>query len=346
MMLPKIFLPVLITMCFITPLHAREQIKIVGSSTVYTFAQAVTKSFSEKTGYPLPDIISTGSGAGLQIFCQGTGDEHPDITNASRRIKRSEYDLCLANGVKNIIELKIGYDGIVVANSTKAQDLKLSIKDLYLALAKEVPDPDGQQLLILNPYTHWQQINSTLPDEKIEILGPPPTSGTRDAFSELALEQGCQQYPWIKAIKKRDKKRFQKICRTVRNDGYFIEAGERDDLIVKNLEFAPQATGIFGYNFLARDLDNLQGATIDGITPEVKTIASGDYPLSRALYLYIKKDRIGEVPGLEKYLQEFTSETAWGPNGYLADLGLVVMPDKERRDYRQIIEQRKSSDLN
>ena len=345
MKLLKICLPIFITICLITSSHAREQIKIVGSSTVYTFAQAVTKDFSEKTGYPLPDIISTGSGGGLQMFCQGGGDKHPDITNASRRIKRSEYDLCQANGVKDIIEVKIGYDGIVVANSTKVQGFLLSIKDLYLALARQVPAPGSEKKLIINPYTNWQQINSTLPDQKIEVLGPPPTSGTRDAFSELALEKGCQQYSWIKAIKKRDKKKFQKICRTMRDDGYFVEAGERDDLIVKNLELAPQATGIFGYNFLARDAENLQGATIEGVAPKVQTIASGEYPLSRALYFYVKKDRLDKVPGLEQYLLMFTSETTWGPDGYLADLGLVTMPEEERHHFRQVIEQRNLLDL-
>lgn len=345
MTLLKICLLILITISLVSPSHAREQIKIVGSSTVYPFAQAVTKVFSEKSGYPLPDIIPTGSGGGLQLFCQG-GDASPDITNASRRIKRSEYDLCQSNGVKDIIEVKIGYDGIVMAYSSKVPGLQLSIRDLYLALASKVPAPTGEERLVINPYFNWQQINPDLPDRKIEVLGPPPTSGTRDAFSELALEKGCQQFHWIKAIKKRDKQKFRQICQTVRNDGYFVEAGERDDLIVNNLEGSPQAAGIFGYNFLARDKENLQGATIEGVAPTVQTIASGDYPLSRALYFYVKKERLGKVPGLEQYLQLFASETAWGPDGYLVDLGLVTMPEKERHHYREVIEQRILLDLN
>ena len=345
MTLLKICLSIFITISLVTPSHAREQIKIVGSSTVYPFAQAVTTVFSETSGFPLPDIISTGSGGGLQLFCQG-GDASPDITNASRRIKRSEYDLCQSNGVKEIIEVKIGYDGIVIANSTKVRRLQLSIKDLYLTLARNVPAPNGEERLVMNPYINWNQINSNLPDQKIEILGPPPTSGTRDAFAELALEKGCQQFHWIKAIKKRDKHKFQQICQTVRNDGYFVEAGERDDLIVKNLEVSPQAAGIFGYNFLARDKENLQGSIIEGVAPTVQTIASGDYPLSRALYFYVKKERLGKVPGLEQYLQQFTSETAWGPDGYLVDLGLVTMPEKERHHYREVIEQRILLDFN
>lgn len=333
-----LFLP-LTLLVPVAPSYAREQIKIVGSSTVYPFAQAVTKVFSEKSGYPAPDIVSTGSGGGLQLFCQGDGDEYPDITNASRRIKRSEYDLCQSHEVKEIIEVKIGYDGIVIANSSQVSALQLSIKDLYLALAREVPAPNGEEQLVMNPYVNWQQINPDLPDRKIEILGPPPTSGTRDAFSELAMEKGCQQFPWIKAIKKQDKQKFRQICRTLRNDGYFVEAGERDDLVVKNLEVAPQAAAIFGYNYLARDAEKLQGATIDGVPANVQTIASGNYPLSRALYFYVKKGRLGQVPGLDQYLQLFTSETTWGPDGYLADLGLVTLPEEERQRFRQVIEQ-------
>ena len=342
----KVCLPIFITLILFTSSHAREQIEIVGSSTVYPFAKAVTEDFSKNTGHPLPHILSTGSGGGLKMFCQGSGDDYPDISNASRRIKRSEYDLCQANGIQDIIEVKIGYDGIVFANSSTSEKFQLTINDLYLAVARQVPDPGGEERLIMNPYTNWQQINSTLPDQKIEILGPPPTSGTRDAFSELALERGCQHYPWIKSIKKRDKKKFQKICRTVRDDGHFVEAGERDDLVVKNLEFAPEATGIFGYNFLARDSENLQGATIDGISPEVQTIASGDYPLSRALYFYVKKDRLGKVPGLTQYLQLFTNESTWGPAGYLATLGLITMPEEERHQFRQVIEQESPLDFN
>ncbi|SEA27805.1 phosphate ABC transporter substrate-binding protein, PhoT family (TC 3.A.1.7.1) [Desulfuromusa kysingii] len=338
MSLLKMCLPIFIAISLITPSHARERIKIVGSSTVYPFAQVVTTVFSENSGYPHPDIVPTGTGGGLKTFCQGDGDEYPDIANASRRIQRSEYDLCQSNGIKDIIEVKIGYDGIVIANSTKVPNLQLSIRDLYLALARNVPAPTGEERLVINPYVNWHQINPNLPDQKIEVLGPPPTSGTRDAFSELALEKGCQQFAWIKAIKKRDKHKFQQICRTLRNDGYFVEAGERDNLVVKNLEVSPQATGIFGYNFLARDTDNLQGSLIEGTAPTVQTIASGDYPLSRALYIYVKKGRFGKVPGLEQYLLMFASETAWGPNGYLAKLGLVIMPEKERHRFRQVIE--------
>lgn len=330
----------------VTSSYAGEHIKIAGSSTVYPFAQAVTKVFSEKFDYPLPDIKSTGTGGGLQLFCQGNGDEYPDITNASRRIKRSEFDLCQSNGVKEIIEVKIGYDGIVVAHSNQVSALQLSIRDLYLALAREVPAPGGEERLVLNPYVNWKQINPNLPDQKIEVLGPPPTSGTRDAFSELALDEGCQQYPWIKAIKKQDKQKFRQICRTLRADGHFVEAGERDDLVVKNLEGAPLAAAIFGYNFLARDTEKLQGATIEAVPANVQTIASGDYPLSRALYFYVKKARLGQVPGLEQYLLLFSSEATWGPDGFLADLGLVTMPEKERRQSRQAIEQRILLNLN
>ena len=320
-------------------LFAAEPIRIVGSSTVYTFAKKVSENFSTKTGYPLPQIVPTGSGGGLKEFCKGSGDAYPDITNASRRINRSEFDLCHDHGVTGIIEVKIGYDGIVVAGSSAVPAPQLTLRDLYLALAAQVPAPDGTEQLVDNPYISWNQIRPELSERPIEVLGPPPTSGTRDAFSELALEKACQQYPWIKSIKKRDKHRFRKICHTLRTDGHFIEAGERDDLIVKNLEAAPKATGIFGYNFLAQDAEKLSGATIEGVKPEVASIASGAYPLSRPLYFYVKAERIDQVPGLAEYLLEFTSEEAWGPGGYLAALGLVTMPDKERDYYRQVVVQ-------
>jgi len=316
------------------PAEAREHIVIVGSSTIYPFAQAVTKSFSEKTGQPLPHLKSTGSGGGLQLFCQGIGDEHPDITNASRRIKRSELDLCRTNGVNDIIEIKIGYDGIVFASSTDALPMNLSAKDLYLAIAAQVPATGPGENLIPNPYTNWKEINSTLPDTNIEILGPPPTSGTRDAFSELALEKGCSTFPWIKTIKKRDKQRFRNVCRTIRDDGHFIEAGERDDLIIGNLLQSRLLHGIFGYNFLMQNPDKLQAALINSIVPNMETIASGAYPLSRALYFYVKKKRIVEIPAIADYIESFTDEESWGPDGYLAKMGLIPLDTSERDHYR------------
>lgn len=334
-------LPLLFT---IPTVEARDNIVIVGSSTVYPFSKAVTTIFSEKTGLPLPQLTPTGSGGGLKKFCQGSGPEHPDVTNASRPIKRSEYDQCKANGVDEIIEVKIGYDGIVLASSTSAPPMNLSIKELYLAIAAQVPDMDSDKL-IPNPYKSWKQINPALPDTTIEVLGPPKTSGTRDAFSELALDKGCSQYAWIKAIKKHDKQNFRKICRTVRNDGHFIEAGERDDLIVENLLKSESSSGIFGYNFLVQNPDKLQAATIQSISPTSQTIATGEYPLSRALYFYVKKNRIPEVPGLLEYMKTFTDETMWGPDGQLVKLGLIPLSKEERKAQRQIVEELKPLNL-
>ena len=231
---------------------SRDHIEVEGSSTVYPFATVVAERFGKASKYKTPKVESTGSGGGLKLFCAGVGEKTPDVTNASRRIKSSEVELCHKNGVKDIVEVLIGYDGIVIANSKKAGQMKLTRKDLFLALAAKVPALDGSETLIENPYKTWKDVNPTLPNTKIEVLGPPPTSGTRDAFQELALEGGCKQYPWIAAIKSQDKSKYKKICRTVREDGPFIEAGENDNLIVQKLNANHNALGIFGFSFLSK----------------------------------------------------------------------------------------------
>ena len=313
---------------------ARDYISIVGSSTVYPFATVVAEQFGKTTRYKTPKIESTGSGGGLKLFCAGVGVEHPDITNASRRIKQSEIDKCRNNGVTEIVEVKIGYDGIVLANSKRAKPMKLSRKDIFLALAKEVPDPRGGEKLIANPYRTWRDVNPSLPNVKIEVLGPPPTSGTRDAFVELAMEGGAKKFEWIKAMKKKDKKRYKAIAHTIREDGAYIEAGENDNLIVQKLAANRNAIGIFGFSFLDQNTDKIQGSFVDGVQPTFEAIAAGDYPVSRPLFFYVKKAHIGVIPGMEGYLTEFTSEKAWGPDGYLADKGMIPMPDAERYKYR------------
>jgi len=241
---------------------ARDYISIVGSSTVYPFATVVAEQFGKSTPYKTPKIESTGSGGGFKLFCAGVGVENPDITNASRAIKKSEYDTCMANGVKGIIEVKIGYDGIVFANSKQAAPLKLTRKDIFLALAKEVPDPNGGEKLIPNPYNTWQDVNPALPAKTIEVLGPPPTSGTRDAFVELTMDAGCEEF---KPIKSMDKKTMQATCQTIREDGSYIEAGENDNLIVQKLEANPNAVGIFGFSFLDQNMDKIQGSFVEGV---------------------------------------------------------------------------------
>ncbi|MGD9042905.1 MAG: PstS family phosphate ABC transporter substrate-binding protein [Desulfobacterales bacterium] len=321
---------------FFGPAHAasgRDYISIVGSSTVYPFATVVAEQFGKSTAYKTPKIESTGSGGGLKLFCAGVGVEHPDITNASRRIKQSEIDKCTSNGVKEIVEIKIGYDGIVMANSKKAAPMKLSRKDIFLALAKDVPDPAGGEKLIPNPYKTWKDVNSSLPAKSIEVLGPPPTSGTRDAFVELAMEGGAKKFAWIAAMKKTDKKAYKRVCHTIREDGAYVEAGENDNLIVQKLEANPNALGIFGFSFLDQNMDKMQGSYVDNVQPTFDNIADGKYPVSRPLFFYVKKAHVNVIPGVKEYLAEFTSDKAWGPEGYLSEKGLIPMPDAERAEF-------------
>ncbi len=305
---------------------ARDQINIVGSSTVFPFATTVAERFGKNTEFKTPVVESTGSGGGLKLFCAGTGTNTPDITNASRRIKTSEVELCAKNGVKDIVEVKVGYDGIVLSNSRKSDVLEIDVKDIFLALAKDVP-VDGK--MVPNPYKMWSDVNSALPKVKIEVLGPPPTSGTRDAFVELAMEGGCKTIDMIKAMKNTDKKAYKAYCHTIREDGMFVEAGENDNLIVQKLEANPVAFGIFGYSFLDQNSDKVQGAKVGGNAPTFENISSGDYPVSRSLYFYVKKAHVGVVPGIAEFLAEFTSEDAFGEDGYLAEKGLIPMPEGE-----------------
>lgn len=312
----------------------RNYISVVGSSTVYPFATVVAEQFGKTTPYRTPKIESTGSGGGLKLFCAGIGVEHPDITNASRRIKKSEFEKCNNNGVTGIIEIKIGYDGIVLGNSKKTTPLKLTRKDIFLALAKDVPAPGDTVKLIPNPYKNWKDVNPSLPATKIEVLGPPPTSGTRDAFVELAMEGGGKTFAWIKALKTKDKKAYKRICHTIREDGAYIEAGENDNLIVQKLDANPSALGIFGFSFLDQNTDKIQGSYVDGVQPTFEAIADGQYPVSRPLFFYIKKAHAKVIPGIQEFLKEFTSEKAWGPDGYLSERGLIPMPDAERNTFK------------
>jgi phosphate transport system substrate-binding protein len=312
--------------------HARDQIRIVGSSTVFPFSTAVAEEFGKTTSFKTPIVESTGSGGGLKLFCAGVGVNHPDITNASRRIKKSEVERCAKNGVSGVVEVKVGYDGIVVANSKKAKQLQLTRRDIWLALAKDIPAGEGK--FIPNPNKTWKDVNASLPALKIEVLGPPPTSGTRDAFAELALEGGCKTFKWVKDLKKTDKNGYKAACHTVREDGAYVEAGENDNLIVQKLEANPDALGVFGYSFLDQNADKIQGSIVDGTEPTFENIAAGKYPVSRPLYFYVKKAHVGVVPGIKEYVAEFTSDKAWGDEGYLADKGLIPMPMAERKKFR------------
>lgn len=305
----------------------RDTINIVGSSTVFPFATVVAENFGKETKFNTPKIESTGSGGGMKLFCAGTGVNTPDITNASRRIKKSEFQLCKKNGVTSITEVLIGFDGIAIANSKVAPQMNLTRKELFLALAKEVPNKDGK--LIPNPYKTWKDVNSSFPDTKIEVLGPPPTSGTRDAFAELVMEAGAKTFPNLKALKKSDKKAFKKVAHTLREDGAYIEAGENDNLIVQKLEKNPDALGIFGYSFLEQNSDKIQGSKIDGLEPEFESISSGEYKVSRPLFFYVKNAHLGKIPGMKEYVKRFTSDDATGVDGYLMDKGLIPLAEKE-----------------
>jgi phosphate transport system substrate-binding protein len=312
--------------------QARDQIRIVGSSTVFPFSTTVAEQFGKTTNFKTPVVESTGSGGGLKLFCGGVGVQHPDITNASRRIKKSEVERCAKNGVSKITEVKIGFDGIVIANSKASKQMKITLKQLFLALAKDVPaNADGSQLKA-NPYKMWNEIDASLPAQKIEVLGPPPTSGTRDAFVELAMEGGCTAFPGIKAMKKSDKKKYKAVCHGIREDGAFVEAGENDVLIIQKLVASKNAFGIFGFSYLDSNADKIQGSIVNGTAPEFETIAAGKYPVSRSMYFYVKNAHVGVIPGIKEYVAEFTAEKAWGPEGYLADKGLIPLPDAARKD--------------
>ena len=307
---------------------ARDQIRIVGSSTVFPFSTAVAETFGKTSSFKAPVVESTGSGGGIKLFCAGVGVSHPDITNASRRIKKSEVEKCAANGVKEVVEVKIGYDGIAMGQSKAGADLKLTKKQIFLALAAKVPYGIN---MVDNPYKKWSEIDPSLPNVKIEVLGPPPTSGTRDAFVELVMREGAKAFP---NIKKLDKKPFRAISDKMREDGAFIEAGENDNLIVQKLEANPSAVGIFGFSFLDQNSDKIRGAEVEGVKPTFEAIADGSYKVSRSLYFYVKA-HVGVIPGIQEYVAEFTSEKAAGDEGYLTDKGLIPLPSADRKAMRK-----------
>lgn len=345
----------------------RDSVSIVGSSTVYPFATVVAERFGRSTKFKAPKIESTGSGGGMKLFCKGVGANTPDITNASRRIKKSEYDSCQANGVKDIVEVLVGYDGIAIANAKSAVQFNLSLKDIYLALAKDIPGADGK--LIANPNKTWKDVNPALPAAKIEVLGPPPTSGTRDAFAELALGGGAKSIANLKTLRglsadqadeirammatlgmpagvydalmekkgkaPKGKDVFKTIAYAVREDGAYIEAGENDNLIVQKLEANPNALGIFGFSFLDENGDKVQGSVVEGIVPSFDSISTGEYPVSRPLYFYLKGAHVGKIAGIQEYAMAFTSNKAMGEDGYLPEKGLIPLSDAELKKVQE-----------
>ncbi|MEQ8357397.1 MAG: PstS family phosphate ABC transporter substrate-binding protein [Kiloniellaceae bacterium] len=311
--------------------EARDQIRIVGSSTVFPYTQAVSEEFANKTSFSAPVVESTGTGGGMKIFCQGIGADHPDVTGASRAMKKSEYELCQSNGVDSVSEALLGYDGLSIAVSRKGDSIDVTKAQLFLALAAEVP-VDGK--LAANPYTKWSEIDASLPNTEIQVFGPPPTSGTRDAFVELVMEEGCEQFEDLKSLAG---DRLGEVCSRMRQDGPFIEAGENDNLIVQRLNADPQAYGIFGYSFLYENQDTLKAVKVEGVEPSFDTIASGDYGVSRPLFIYIKNAHRGVIPGLDDFIAEYMSEVALGPDGYLAERGLVSLADDKRAEVQDAV---------
>lgn len=302
---------------------ARDTIRIVGSSTVFPYTRAVADAFVEAGHVAAPDVVSTGTGGGMALFCQGLGPDHPDITGASRAMTREEWELCRTNGVFDISEMLIGYDGLTVASArTSPHDFALTPRDLYLALAAEVP-VDGA--LAPNPHATWADVREGLPDIAIRVMGPPPSSGTRDSFIELAIAKGCLHHALLHDLQVTDPDRGDAACSALRTDGAFIEAGEDDEAIVAALLKDPELLGVFGYSYLYEHDTTLKGATINGIAPDLVTIAAREYPLSRPLFLYIKNDHRADVPDLYDFLETYAEEMR--PYGPLLAIGLVPIFD-------------------
>ncbi len=304
--------------------QTRSGVRAAGSSTVFPFATRVAENFARTSGGAAPRVESLGTGGGIQAFCQGVGPSTPDIANASRPMKASEFDMCQKNGVTDIVEIKIGFDGIVIATARSGSSFNFELNDLYEGLAKDVPGANGA--FVANPAKVWSDVNRALPNQRIQVYGPPPTSGTRDAFLELGMTPGAKLIPAVAAVEATDKDRFEALAHTLREDGAWIDSGENDNAIVQTLTRTPGSLGVFGFSFLEQNLDTVKAETINGVAPTADTIADGSYPLARSLYIYVKKAHVGVTPGLEQFVQEFVSEAAAGRGGYLQDRGLIPLP--------------------
>jgi phosphate transport system substrate-binding protein len=315
-----------------SPAFARDQIRIVGSSTVYPFTTAVAEAFGKASG-KTPVVEATGTGGGMKLFCAGVGADHPDFTNASRPMKKSEFEDCAKNGVTDIVEIKIGFDGLSLAHAKGAKDFALTKQQIFTALAKEIPDKDGK--LVANPNKLWSDVDASLPATKIEVLGPPPTSGTRDSFAELVMEKGAEKFESLAAMKKADGKAFEKVWKAMREDGAYVEAGENDNLIVQKLQANPDAVGIFGFSFLEQNEGTVKAIAVDEVVASYEAIADGSYKVARPLYVYAKKQHVGVIPGMKEFIDEYVSDKAIGGDGYLADKGLVTLPGADAETSRK-----------
>ena len=332
----KISMALIASAVLVTSLSARDQIKIVGSSTVYPFSSAVAEELGSTTKFPTPVVESTGTGGGMKLFCSGAGIDTPDITNASRRIKDKELKTCEENGVTDITEALIGFDGIAIAQDSKVASFNVTKAQLALAVAEQVPSKDGKSL-ITNPYKKWSDIDASLPSREIIVYGPPKSSGTRDSFEELVLQHVFEKMPVYTDLFKADEKtnKKYKAYSVIRTDGAYVESGENDNLIVQKLTKNPAAVGIFGYSFLEENKDKVAGVTIDTIAPTADTISSGKYPVARSMYFYIKNSHLEQVPAIKEYVNLFMSEKMIGKDGILTEIGLVPLTDKVRDDARK-----------
>ncbi|MDX5330348.1 MAG: substrate-binding domain-containing protein [Caulobacteraceae bacterium] len=301
---------------------ARDYVWAAGSSTVFPFTTRVAENFSRKTGMKAPKVESLGTGGGIKLFCSGVGDNFPDIANASRRMTAAEFDTCRANGVTDIVEMKVGFDGIVIAADRNAPDYQFRLPHLYLALGANVLR-GGK--FVPNPYTNWNEIGPGLPDNRILVYGPPPTSGTRDAFVELGIEASARTFPTAAALRERDEDEFKQMTHPLRREGW-VDSGENDNAIVQTLTKTPGSLGVFGYSFLEENGDKVKAMSIDGVAPTVANIAQGTYPLSRSMYIYVKKAHVGVTQGLQEFVTEFASDAATGRGGYLQGRGLIPLP--------------------
>lgn len=321
-----------------TPALARDQIRIVGSSTVYPFTTAVAEQYGKATGGKIPIVESTGTGGGMKLFCAGAGEDTPDITNASRPMKKAEFEECQKNGVTEIVEVKIGLDGIVLAISKNGPEISLTQEELFLGLAKEIHDENLN--FIPNPHKTWRDIDPLLPDIKIEVLGPPPTSGTRDAFLENVMERGAKGFGGLRDIKDADEKNgtknYEKVWKSIREDGAYIDAGETDNVIVQKLEANPNAIGIFGFSYLDQNKEKIKSIMVGGYQANYDDIASGKYPASRSLYVYVKKGHVGVIPGIKEFLAEYVANKTIGEDGYLVKKGLISMPKADIEKWTKV----------
>jgi len=309
---------------------ARTQMRAVGSSTVYPFAKIVAERIARanpRLGTPI--IESTGTGAGMKLFCAGVGERFPDVENASRRMKASEAKLCASNGVTQITEIQVGLDGVTLATAKGSPLSNISQRDIYLAIAKT---PYGKP----NRAKTWKDINGSLPAIPIRVYGPPPTSGTRDALGELLMTPPCEANASMAALKKSDEAKFKAICTGVREDGGYIQAGENDNLIVQKIEANPGTIGIFGFSYLEENGDKLKGLSVNGVVPTYESISAFKYPGARPLYIYIKNAHANAIPAVRAFAAEFTKESTFGPNGYLRRQGgMIAAPNNIRARSQQ-----------